>query len=233
MVTRCIGWSFMTARSNSGCRQARMLPLHRINRRMTLSRARCSIDACSAARAMAVRVPLSMLPDEALDAVSRQMEALDPGASVSFAVDCPECATRWAASLDVGQLVWQQVRTAAERLFLDVDALARAYGWTEQRDPEPVAFPSRRVPADRHGVMAAPMMEYLRGLAPAHADARHRAVVALRSRYEIDQPIRAVPRAAAPADGTRRAWSRVDAWTGESARSPAGDRQRACRSRRR
>ncbi len=77
-------------------------------------------------------LPLSMLPDEALDAVSRQMEALDPGASVSFAVDCPECATRWAASLDVGQLVWQQVRTAAERLFLDVDALARAYGWTEQ-----------------------------------------------------------------------------------------------------
>ena len=43
------------------------------------------------------------------------------------------------------------------------------------------------------------MMDYLRGLAPAHADARHRAVAAPRSRYEIDQPIRAVPRAAAPA----------------------------------
>ncbi len=42
-------------------------------------------------------------------------------------------------------------------------------------------------------------MDYLRGLAPAHADARHRAVAAPRSRYEIDQPIRAVPRAAAPA----------------------------------
>ena len=42
------------------------------------------------------------------------------------------------------------------------------------------------------------MMDYLRRLAPAHADARHRAVVAPRSRYEIDQPIRAVPRADAP-----------------------------------
>jgi len=42
------------------------------------------------------------------------------------------------------------------------------------------------------------MMDYLRGLSPAHADARHRAVVAPRSRYEIDQPIRAVPRADAP-----------------------------------
>lgn len=42
------------------------------------------------------------------------------------------------------------------------------------------------------------MMEYLRALAPHHAHARHRAVVALRSRYDIDQPIRMVPRAAAP-----------------------------------
>jgi hypothetical protein len=72
------------------------------------------------------------LPDEILDAVSQQMEALDPGATVSFAVDCPDCATRWTAPLDVGQLVWQHVQTAAERLFLDVDALARAYGWTER-----------------------------------------------------------------------------------------------------
>ena len=40
------------------------------------------------------------------------------------------------------------------------------------------------------------MMEYLRALAPHHAHARHRAVVALRSRYDIDQPIRMVPRAA-------------------------------------
>jgi hypothetical protein len=42
------------------------------------------------------------------------------------------------------------------------------------------------------------MMEYLRALAPHHAHARHRAVVALRSRYDIDQPIGVVPRAVAP-----------------------------------
>ena len=45
------------------------------------------------------------------------------------------------------------------------------------------------------------MMDYLRALAPHHAHARHRAVVALRSRYDIDQPIRVVPRAAAPEAG--------------------------------
>jgi hypothetical protein len=71
-------------------------------------------------------------PDHVLDAVSRHMEALDPSAAVSFAIDCPSCRTRWDAPLDPGQLLWQNVKTAAERLFLDIDTLARAYGWTEQ-----------------------------------------------------------------------------------------------------
>ena len=71
-------------------------------------------------------------PDHVLDAVSQRMEALDPGASLSFAIDCPSCATHWDAPLDPGELVWQKVQAAAERLFLDIDTLARAYGWTEQ-----------------------------------------------------------------------------------------------------
>jgi hypothetical protein len=72
------------------------------------------------------------LPDPVLDAVSRRMEALDPAALLSFALECPECAARWSAPLDVEQLLWTRVQAAAERLLLDVDALARAYGWTEQ-----------------------------------------------------------------------------------------------------
>ena len=77
-------------------------------------------------------VPVSQLPVPVLDALSQRMEALDPGASVSFALECPQCDTHWSAPLDVGQLVWQKVQAAAERLLLDVDALARAYGWTER-----------------------------------------------------------------------------------------------------
>jgi hypothetical protein len=80
-----------------------------------------------------VPVALGEAPDEVLDAVSKQMEALDPGATLSFAVRCPECDAHWDAPLDAGQLVWQKVQAAAERLFLDIDALARAYGWTEQQ----------------------------------------------------------------------------------------------------
>jgi hypothetical protein len=76
-------------------------------------------------------VPSGEWPPSMLDALSARIEALDPGASVAFAVSCPECASTWRAPLDCGQLVWQKVQRAAERLLLDIDTLARAYGWTE------------------------------------------------------------------------------------------------------
>jgi hypothetical protein len=72
------------------------------------------------------------LPASVLDTLSQHMESLDPGASVSFGLDCPQCAAHWQAPLDVGDIVWQKVRAAAERILLDIDALARAYGWTER-----------------------------------------------------------------------------------------------------
>ncbi len=96
--------------------------------------ARCVLDRCVLVCVRdGVLTSLNDVPDHVLDAVSRQMEGLDPGASLSFAVRCPECAAHWDAPLDTGQLVWQKVQAAAERLFLDIDALARAYGWTEQQ----------------------------------------------------------------------------------------------------
>lgn len=79
-----------------------------------------------------VDVPVRQLPEPVLDALSQHMETLDPGASVSFALDCPHCATRWQAPLDVGEMLWQKVRAAAERVLLEIDMLARVYGWTER-----------------------------------------------------------------------------------------------------
>lgn len=87
-------------------------------------------------------VEISELPDAVLDAISQRIESLDPGADVSFAVACPQCAAPWTASLDLGELLWRKLRAAAERLLLEVDALARAYGWSE---PEVLALsPLRR-----------------------------------------------------------------------------------------
>ena len=74
----------------------------------------------------------SALPDTALDAISRRMEALDPLALVSFALECPDCSAQWNAPLDIEHLLWTKVRAAAEQLLLDVDLLARVYGWTER-----------------------------------------------------------------------------------------------------
>jgi hypothetical protein len=76
-------------------------------------------------------VPARLLPESVQDALSQAMEALDPGASLSFSLNCPQCATRWQAPLEIGEVLWQKVRNAGERLLLDVHALALAYGWTE------------------------------------------------------------------------------------------------------
>lgn len=77
-------------------------------------------------------IPVAQLPIAVLDALSAYMETLDPGASVSFALACPECATHWQAPLDVGEVLWQKLRASAEHLLLDIDTLARAYGWSER-----------------------------------------------------------------------------------------------------
>jgi hypothetical protein len=90
------------------------------------------LDRCVlACRRDGSNVAVRALPAPVLDALSQHMEKLDPGASVSFALVCPQCAAHWQAPLDIGELVWQKVRAAAERVLLDIDALARTYGWTE------------------------------------------------------------------------------------------------------
>ena len=88
---------------------------------------RCVIDCSRFDAALNVRA----LDEQSLDAISQRMQALDPAASVAFAAECPACAARWDAACDVGEVVWQKIAAAAERTLLDIDTLARAYGWTE------------------------------------------------------------------------------------------------------
>ena len=73
----------------------------------------------------------SDLPTTVLDALSRHLEMLDPAASVSFAVTCPQCAVEWDARLDLAEALWRKLQVTAERFLLDIDILARTYGWTE------------------------------------------------------------------------------------------------------
>lgn len=64
-------------------------------------------------------------------AVSQRMEALEPAASLTFEVKCPDCGNTWSAAVDVASVLWSELQVAAERTLLEVDALARAYGWSE------------------------------------------------------------------------------------------------------
>lgn len=71
------------------------------------------------------------LPADAIDHLSSRMEELAPGASICFTIGCPECSAEWTAPMSVGDVLWSEVQARAERLLLDVDLLARSYGWDE------------------------------------------------------------------------------------------------------
>jgi hypothetical protein len=76
-------------------------------------------------------VPAADLPGPVRDAVAGAMAAADPLAEVVFTLDCPECTARWETQLEVDAFVWAKLRGHADRLLREVDALARAYGWSE------------------------------------------------------------------------------------------------------
>jgi hypothetical protein len=94
-------------------------------------------DAHAAARALLARcVSGGKAPDEldeqAVADLSAHIERLDPGAVVSFALHCPDCGHDWSAAIEVGNALWCELQRAAERALIEIDALARAYGWTER-----------------------------------------------------------------------------------------------------
>jgi hypothetical protein len=105
--------------------------------------ARAAADSPSFVRALLERCVLSCerddhtpvavasLPATASEAISHRLEEIEPGASVSFALACPECRACWDAPMNCGAVLWSELGAHAERLLLDVDALARAYGWSE------------------------------------------------------------------------------------------------------
>jgi hypothetical protein len=93
-------------------------------------------DVAGAIRALAARclpadVGAGELTGEELDLLGRRIEALDPAAMISFALDCPDCGHRWTAPIDLAEALWMEVQRSAERLLTDIDALAKAYGWSE------------------------------------------------------------------------------------------------------
>jgi hypothetical protein len=71
------------------------------------------------------------VPPAVRAALSQAMADADPLAEVLVELVCPACERPFAADLDLGAFVWAELNAQAKRLLREVDALARAYGWTE------------------------------------------------------------------------------------------------------
>jgi hypothetical protein len=104
-----------------------------------------ALDSAAAAQSLLTRclgdVPPAALDQDALDRIEAELERCDPGAIIAFALDCPDCGHAWQAVIDIAPALWAEVQAAAERSLLEVDALAREYGWSEA---EVLALPHAR-----------------------------------------------------------------------------------------
>lgn len=94
-------------------------------------------DDASAERCLARRCLLAV-PDgaEALDAselsqVQIALAAADGASDIELDLACDDCGHRWTEPFDIAGYLWQEIESRARTLVCEVDALARAYGWSE------------------------------------------------------------------------------------------------------
>lgn len=71
------------------------------------------------------------LPAAAVAAFEACLAEHDPAADISLRLRCPSCCEAWELALDVVAFFWGEIQSAVRRLVLEVDALARSYGWSE------------------------------------------------------------------------------------------------------
>lgn len=91
-----------------------------------------------------------MLPDEVVNSVAEHMASADPQAEVQIAIACPTCMNQWQAPFDILSYLWSELGDLAQRMLLEIHALASAYGWSE-RDILAMSPQRRRVYLDMVG----------------------------------------------------------------------------------
>ena len=87
----------------------------------------CVLDASIEGEPAAARD----LPEAAIAALADALLEGDPGAETVVELECPACGRASRPALDLAPFLWTELSADAERLLGEVDALARAYGWTE------------------------------------------------------------------------------------------------------
>ncbi|HEX8339162.1 MAG TPA: hypothetical protein VF621_20745 [Pyrinomonadaceae bacterium] len=93
------------------------------------------------ARSGGAEVPVGDLPPEVVDAVSEEMDRLDPQGNVRLSVSCPRCGHGWQALFDICSYLRSELDAWARRLLWEVHLLASAYGW---RESDTLALSPRR-----------------------------------------------------------------------------------------
>ena len=81
------------------------------------------------------------LPEQIVSAVIDRMAQADPQAEIQIALACPACPHRWSTIFDIVSYLWSEIDDWAQRLLMEVHALASAYGWGEG---EIIAMSARR-----------------------------------------------------------------------------------------
>jgi hypothetical protein len=93
---------------------------------------RCLITARHDGSAVDLSDPAA-LPPAVCSRLAERMEALDAAATLTLDVCCPACTQAWPALFDPGLAWWTLLQSRAEQSLLDVDTLARRYGWSEDQ----------------------------------------------------------------------------------------------------
>jgi hypothetical protein len=76
-------------------------------------------------------LPTDSLPDHIVAALSDHMAQIDPQGDIQLALNCPKCAHRWEAVLDIASYLWTEINAWAVRTLREIHVIAVAYGWTE------------------------------------------------------------------------------------------------------
>jgi hypothetical protein len=71
------------------------------------------------------------LPDDAVAEISSRLARGNPPAEILIDLQCPACGKATQQMLAIDEFLWSKLVALCKRLLLDVDTLARAYGWSE------------------------------------------------------------------------------------------------------
>jgi hypothetical protein len=67
-----------------------------------------------------------------VETISQALLEADPQAEIRLDFTCPACAHEWELLFDIAEFFWTELSAQAQRLLREIDALARAYGWSER-----------------------------------------------------------------------------------------------------